>query len=80
VLRGGVGVGLVSAEAAFGPRVTTSSDFGFGVLAGAGYEFQLMPGFTIGPNVSYAWSDQPGYTFNQFGGTVDLNWYFGGSQ
>jgi hypothetical protein len=77
VLRGGLGLGMVTAEAAFGPRVTTSSDFGFGLLAAAGYEFQLIQGMTIGPHLTYAWSDQPGYTFNEFSGTVDVNWYFG---
>lgn len=76
-VRGGVGVGTASVEQETGGFRVTYDETGFGVLAGAGYEWRLTPKFALGPHVEFSWMDLDSIgSADMVGGALDFNWYW----
>lgn len=76
VLKAGAGLGTVSASSSSGSSTFTASESGFGVLAGAAYEFRLRRTFAIGPQVDFNYLSINGESANYVDFGLGFNWYF----
>ena len=76
-LRGGVGVGVASAELKTGGLTISDDESGVGVAAAAGYEWRLTRKFALGPQAEFFWMDldQLG-SANMIGGSLNFDWYW----
>jgi len=75
VLRAAVGAG--DAEAAFsqGSSTVTATENGFGLTAGAAYEFRIARTFALGPQVDYSLVNLDSFDVNYVNFGVQVNWY-----
>lgn len=77
VLRGGVGFGNSRFSVDAGNNVTVSStETGFGVNGGIGYEFRLARTFALGPQIDGGYASFDGGSANWFGLGLQGTWYF----
>jgi hypothetical protein len=76
VLSAGFGAGSAEASAQAGNVTVTTSESGFGVFGGVGYEFRVTRRFALGPQVHAGWIDLDGFNGNWVGGELGAHWYF----
>ena len=84
VLRAGAGVGSsrvstsIPPLAAAGLSGTTFSTTqnGFGLMVGAGYEFRVKRTFALGPQVDWSWMTLSDIDVKYVNGSIGLTWYF----
>jgi len=82
MLRGGLGLALVSADAeetAFTPAASFSPDPGLAVLAAVGYEFRLTEKFALGADFDMLYLDVSDASLDRayvYGLNLQLNWYW----
>lgn len=76
VLRGGLGFGSTTVAAHSGNTTLTSTESGFGLNGGVGYEFRLAKSFALGPQLEGGYSTFDGGSSNWVGLAAELNWYF----
>ncbi len=76
VLRAGVGGGDVSVEETVHSTKATVTQSGFGLTAGAAYEFRVARKFAIGPQVDYGYVKVEGLRANSVNVGLSMNWYF----
>jgi hypothetical protein len=82
MLRGGLGVALVSADAeetTFSPAASYSPDPGLAVLLAGGYEVRLTPKFALGADLDMLYLGVSDETLDRayvYGLNLQLNWYW----
>lgn len=77
VLRGGLGFGNSHFSVDAGNNVTiSSSESGFGLNGGIGYEFRLARTFALGPQADFGFASFDGGNANWFGLSLQGTWYF----
>jgi hypothetical protein len=76
VLRGGLGGGSGTAQVQVGSLVVKETKSGFGITAGAGYEFRVTRTFAVGPQVDFGWTSLDTFDANYINGCLGFNWYF----
>lgn len=76
VVRGGVGWGITTESVSFDSGNLVSTDTGFGVNAGIGYEFRLTRTFSLGPQIDGGFITIESGDANWGSVSVQANWYF----
>jgi len=76
VLRGGVGLGVTTESVSFEGGNLVSTENGFGVNAGLGYEFRLTHTFSLGPQIDGGFITIDSGDANWGSVSVQANWYF----
>ena len=76
VLRGGVGWGITTESVSFNSGDLVSTDTGFGVNAGIGYEFRLTRTFALGPQADGGFVTIESGNANWGSVGIQANWYF----
>ena len=79
-IRGGIGVAAASVEVqpSGGPTVS-DTEYGFGMIGAAGYEWRLTRKFALGPQLQWAYlniDDQVTESIDFFSATLQANWYW----
>lgn len=76
VLRGGVGFGNSRFSVDAGSVTVSSTETGFGVNGGIGYEFRVARTFAVGPQADFGYASFDGGSANWFGLGLQGTWYF----
>ena len=76
LVRGGLGWGSATATAQSGNVTISSTETGFGLTAGAAYEFRVTRTFSIGPQVDYGWFTVDSFDGDYVTGSLGFTWYF----
>lgn len=76
VLRAGIGGGDVTATVEESNTKVDVTRSGFGITAGAGYEFRVARTFALGPQVDFGYTDVSDFTVNWVGLGLGFTWYF----
>ena len=76
VFRGGLGWGITTESVSFEDGNLVSTDTGFGVNAGIGYEFRLTRTFSLGPQLDGGFITIESGDGNWGSVGVQANWYF----
>lgn len=76
VLRGGLGFGNSRFSAEIGNTTVSTTETGFGVNGGIGYEFRVARTFAVGPQADFGYASFDGGSANWFGIGVQGTWYF----
>ena len=76
VVRGGVGWGVTTESVSFEGGNLVSTETGFGLNAGVGYEFRLTHSFSLGPQIDGGFITIDSGDANWASVSVQANWYF----